>query len=365
MRGKLSAFNDFLCSYSQKNKKTTFCIQYENIINQGGRLYQLFSFLRIAPTDKDLNKALLTKHSYNIRSFQPYSVPSFNNQHPKILTLANQLHANKKFIEAKLLYREFVHQYAQGDFNRLPLYASIRAGRQAYIVRKSKQYKLAYFPIPKSACTSVSQMLYQVINETSFIDDSGDDTLLNIHEYFDAGFSELLLDKYTDYFKFTVVRDPIERFVSGYRNRIIYHGDLDDVLASMELSNRPNINEFAMDLEGHISRCLLVEHHFQPIHFRLGNDLNILDKVFPIEEINKVPIVISKATGRNIVLPHTQTGGPKYTIHDLSRDTLEKLIEFYQNDYELLAHYYSPERIRKSYLRPLNKKLILKVIKDA
>ena len=360
MRGKLSAFNDFLCSYSQKNKKTTFCIQYEDLINQGKRLYQLFSFLDIAPTDNGLSKVLLTKHSYNIRSFQPYSVPLFNSQHPKILTQANLLHANQKFIEAKKLYSKFVHQYEQGDFNRLPLYASVRAGRQAYIVRKSKQYQLAYFPIPKSACTSISQMLYQVINDTPFVDDGSDEALLNIHDYFDAGFSELSLDEYKNYFKFTVVRDPIERFISAYRNRIIYHGDLDDVLASMELSDRPSINEFAMDLESHISRCLSVELHFQPVHFRLGSDLSILDKVFPIEEINKVATLISKAIGRNIVLPHVQTGGPKYTVHDLSSNVLEKLIGFYQKDYELLTPYYTAERIREVYNKPLNQKDNLK-----
>ena len=34
-------------------------------------------------------------------------------------------------------------------------------------------------------------------------------------------------------------------------------------------------------------------------------------------------------------------------LKDLSSAAIEKLIEFYKEDYELLKNYYSPERIRK------------------
>ena len=292
---------------------------------------------------------MTTKHSYNIQTFLSFSVPISSNS-SKYLIEANHLHSNQRFSEAKEYYIKNMHQYEKGVVKRLPLYAAVRAGRQTYVVRSSHKHKIAYFPIPKCACTSVSQLLYQVINDRVYVNDDNS-KFTGIHEYFHDMSSEISLEKYTDYFKFTVVRDPIERFVSGYRNRIMHHGDVDILLQSMDKTERPKINQFAMNLEEYILRSLAVENHFQPAHYRLGKDLSKFDKVFPIEELKKIPNLVSEMTGRDISLPHAQAGEHKFTIHDLSKESLEFLIQFYQDDYKLLADYYSPEKIREKYNR--------------
>ena len=195
----LTGFNDFLLSYSQKNKDITFCIDYEDMISKGEKLNQLFKFLDAAPTDSDLNKTLMTKHSYNLRSLIPFSVPPSSEGHPEILIKANQLYINQKFEQAKEAYSEYVDQYEQGlvKSKRLPFYISVRAERQAYmVVSTSSLYKIAYFPIPKCGCSSIKQLMFQVINNMTY---AGGD----IHDYFGSGLSELSLNKYSEFFKFT------------------------------------------------------------------------------------------------------------------------------------------------------------------
>ena len=44
-----------------------------------------------------------------------------------------------------------------------------------------------------------------------------------------------------------------------------------------------------------------------------------------------------------------KSGGPSFNLADLSEEALDKIINFYREDYNLLADYYSPEGIREAY----------------
>ena len=348
----LKLFNSFLNKYSEENKNSTFCIDYKDITYKSENLKKMFLFLGGSPSDDVLSSVQTTRHSYNARSVLLNSVPAFNRDHPEMLTKANQFHINRDFENAKACYLEVVKHYEQGLIKSLPFYVCNRAGRQAFIVRAAHTHKIAYFPIPKSGSSSISQLLYHIINGEPYTKDTTDDASVNIHQYFNAGQCELSLDKYDDYFKFTVVRDPIKRFVSAYRNRIVHHNDLKETLKIMNIYNQiPRINHFAMELEDFILRDQSTEIHFEPISKRFGKTFDIIDQVIPIEKLSTLPQILSNKAQipEDSKLPHVQTGGPSFSINDLSKEALEKLIIFYKDDYELLADYYSPEKIRKEY----------------
>lgn len=344
----LTDFNDFLFSYSQKNKDITFLIDYENITLKNPQLYDLFEFLGDYPAEDDLNNVLMTKHSYNLRSFIPYSVPAVTSQnHHESLMKADQLYSNQKFLDASNAYKDFISQYKQGSVKKLPLYASIRAEEQAYVVRSSQDHYIAYFPIPSCASASVSKMLYHIINNKPY---EGEGLFLdNIHDYFDGDSSELSLEEYNNFFKVIVIRDPIERFISGYNNRILGCGDLDEVLKSMYIWDNPNINDFAMNIEDHILRSIKVESYFQPMYLRIGQSLDLFDKVIPFEEINSLTNILNQKTEQNLVLPQAKKYLVPKALIDLSEEALEKLLNFYGKDYELLSDYYSLEKVKESY----------------
>lgn len=176
----------------------------------------------------------------------------------------------------------------------------------------------------------------------------------NIHKYYSRNVSVIDLSTYSEYYKFAVVREPVERFVSAYRNRILLNRDLKGVrkINSIEsASSPPSINEFAMDLEWYIQRLPIVDEHFSPQGERLGHNLSICDEIFPMERLCDLEEKLVQIVGRRAHMPRKQTGGPKMGLEVLSREALEKLITFYEPDYVLLADYYAPDSFREKYYK--------------
>lgn len=280
----------------------------------------------------------------------PYSIPGHSgspNRH-KTLNEADKLYAQGKHEEARIRYAEFVEDQERKQSNTLPAYAIERAGRQGYTVVAAEEHKIAYFPIPKCACTSLKHMCYEIIYQHPY---HFDDHNKHVHKFFKSGVANLAVEQYQDYFKFTVIRDPIQRFVSGYRNRIIFHNDIGPPLHDSGRSEVPDINTFAMQLDDWMSMSLPVSHHFGLQRVHLSNDLSIFDAIYPIEQIGDLVEVLSRRVGRPLVLGQQQVGGPIMSIHDLSQEAFEKLLEFYAPDYELLADFYPIARIKDMYAK--------------
>ena len=57
----------------------------------------------------------------------------------------------------------------------------------------------------------------------------------------------------------------------------------------------------------------------------------------------------SEITGFEVKLPRLNTGGRKISLAELSEKSMEKLINFYARDDQLLQDYYSPDKIWDEY----------------
>lgn len=78
-----------------------------------------------------------------------------------------------------------------------------------------------------------------------------------------------------------IVRDPVERFVSGYRNRVLFHGDLKGTHGEVP----PSLEAF---VEGFESYCRANRHiwgHFLPQCAFYGSEPEMLTEVFGVEEV--------------------------------------------------------------------------------
>jgi len=339
---QLGAFMGFLETYSQSHPADTFLIDYKDVVARSKRLTSLFEFLGDSPDEASLDAVLKTPHSYQPKATAQGGSTKDGKAKERLLK-ADGLYESGDKPAARKIYKFLVKRHKNGKLKRLPLRAARRAGVQAYTVRTANNHKLAFFPMPKVACTSISYLLYEIINGTSH--ESG-----NIHSYFKAGSAELNLDRYADYFKFVVVRDPVERFISGFRNRVLYHQEIDVIAPPSESSAiAQDINAFALNIRAQITDAKSSMIHFETQRQRLGEDLGIFDHVSTIKEIPELVQELSKRTGRKLTMGHYQTGGPKLGLEDISDKALDHLIEFYQPDYDLLSDYYSPDSIREKH----------------
>ena len=85
-----------------------------------------------------------------------------------------------------------------------------------------KKFKIAYFDIPKTASTSVKIALYQIKNNKKWVKDPD-----NVHAVFPLyPLAENDFFNVKNYWKFTIIRDPISRLLSAYGNRVLFHKDI-------------------------------------------------------------------------------------------------------------------------------------------
>jgi hypothetical protein len=97
-----------------------------------------------------------------------------------------------------------------------------------YIV--SDERKFVYFVVQKAACTSIKSALLPLFDEDSAR--AGEPLRSDVHKFFDSSpnqlkkkhFVEELDGKYSDYFKFAFVRNPWDRLLSCYLDKLSEEG---------------------------------------------------------------------------------------------------------------------------------------------
>lgn len=256
--------------------------------------------------------------------------------------------------EARARYQRIVDNFANGKRAKLPKIAAVRTGTEFWNLRFVHKHKIAFLLIPKNACTSISHGIYEI--------DTGEEYPVNavehIHKYYHPQGVFTNINDYDDYFKFVVVRDPIKRFVSAFRNRVCFHKDLHGMDAPSEnLTPDPSLNYFIENLAEYVDRSTKLEMHVMPQCVLFNRRLDLLDAVFPIEEVPKLEGKLSEIIGEPFSFPRQQTGGPEMSLADLTPASFEKLLSFYAEDYALLSDYYTEAAIRNEYVTAISSKV--------
>jgi hypothetical protein len=210
------------------------------------------------------------------------------------------------------------------------------------------RYPIVYHATPKVACTSIKLALYELEYRKPFQpqqDNNG--KWKHIHNSWQGGtpyFSPV--PPQVSYFKFAVVRDPLERFLSAFANRVIYHGELSEKnLSRLEgefsrLKPNPSLSEFIANLDCYRAVSWQIKHHTDLQIDFIGKDLLYYNRIFGFAELTKIPEALKVAIGAQIMLPHEQSGGPKLSAGDLSNSERRRISEFYAEDYLLLEDFY-------------------------
>jgi hypothetical protein len=130
---------------------------------------------------------------------------------------------------------------------------------------------------------------------------------------------------------FTIVRDPIDRFVSAYKNRILYLNKCPEV----------SFGEFVLNYEkfkndGKYSDII---HHTKPITFFCGKDPSIFTHIFNTNQLDKVKILLENIYG--VQLPDIVLNkSDENTKLDISDRCMEKLQSIYAEDYNIYGRWF-------------------------
>ncbi len=210
---------------------------------------------------------------------------------------------------------------------------------------KIKGTKFVYFPVPKVACTSIKTGILQHNDPTKYATVIDPNVPLHVHMVYTSNRFKpwIARIKWPNSEWFCMVRDPIKRAVSGYRNRILHQHDLEKTpIAEFEkadLSRDPDMNSFFCNLEAYSKLNDDVFHHFSPHCYFLGNKPERFAHIFKLSEMEKFTQLVADA-GVALQIPHEQTGGPKVSVDDLSADARAALERFYAKDYRIWGDYF-------------------------
>ena len=198
-------------------------------------------------------------------------------------------------------------------------------------VSANHRLKCIFIHIPKCAGISIEEVLFkEKVGHKNYIDFKIHDTLSCIQ-----------------YTKFTVVRDPIDRFVSAFYFLKAGGRNPTDLAWSQQYLvgfETPDELIEAMRANGRLLKCVSERQHFRPQYtFLLGERGQIeMDYILRFNHLITDFDELTKALGVSATLEHAnKTKSVKTRELELKPESVEFLEEQYQEDYLRLGQYFS------------------------
>lgn len=212
---------------------------------------------------------------------------------------------------------------------------------------------LAYFPVPKNACTSLKHFFYGVNESVPFTPEAQENgQVAYIHDipgYLSPLFEPRFVSMTRDRARLAVIRHPFRRLISAYNNRVHRHWELSAAVLGQEVLERtgllpdPPFDLFMERIGDYTAVSPSMWHHTAPQTAFLGPDLSIFHHVHRVEELPRLQELLGRLAGRPVVLPHDQQGGQDLPDPPLTPGTRRRMREFCAPDLERLAAWYGAE----------------------
>jgi hypothetical protein len=212
----------------------------------------------------------------------------------------------------------------------------------------SHRLRIIYQPVPKNACTTIKTMLFHADTGRPFdvaaLSNAADSHIHHVYPTVPADAARLVhVDRYD---MIVVLRDPLARFVSGYRNRIATYRDVQRsaqarpeaarILAEAALPAVPGINTFATRLPVYMRACGTTAHHFRPQAQYVRAALPLARRVWGMQDLAGIAALLSERAGFDVPLPHLQTAGNTLAVDPLDEASMASLRWIYAEDWDLL-----------------------------
>ena len=207
----------------------------------------------------------------------------------------------------------------------------------AIFQNKNTGRKLVYYPVAKNANSSAKLFFLKhlkIDKNYYFLSDKVPEYKVNEdskYKNLDKKYNLVnFLPSYTPFEKIDVdekcciIRDPIKRFVSAYKNRVLFHKDFG--------FRNLNINEIIEKLENNS----FDNRHFLPQSYWLGSDLRYFTIVSNVSNMATFINGVNNFFQNKVEFPRIQTGGADENI-TLTDSQIIKLKKIYSSDYALIG----------------------------
>lgn len=206
--------------------------------------------------------------------------------------------------------------------------------------------KLFYFPVPKNAGTSLRNCLFEIENGWPYREMIINGKPLELFQLLGSPGPFQPAPEWSGFLKIAVVRDPISRLISAYKNRVLFFrqiskADFEIYKVPSSLSKEPDLNTFIEYLPEY-RKIPAIAHHTNSQAYFLGDDIGYFDRIFRFEQLQEIETFLSDRINAPVRLPELRTEGPKIKASSLSGEMRLRAIEYYRADYTLLKDYYEP-----------------------
>ena len=207
----------------------------------------------------------------------------------------------------------------------------------AIFQNRNTRRKLVYYPVAKNANSSAKLFFLKHLKMDKnyyFLSDKVPEYKVNEdskYKNLDKKYNLVnFLPSYTPFEKIEVddkcciIRNPIKRFISAYKNRVLFHNDFG--------FRNLNINEIIEKLENNS----FDNRHFLPQSYWLGSDLSYFTIVSNISNMETFINGVNNFFQNKVEFPRIQTGGADENI-TLTDSQIIKLKKIYSSDYALIG----------------------------
>lgn len=214
--------------------------------------------------------------------------------------------------------------------------------------------RITYTAVPKNACTSIKCFFYHVNTGKDFAEDSskknmGYQGIHHLDEYRMGRFNKKSYELHSDKEHAAIIRDPVDRFRSAFKNRLFQYNDIQSQpkaklkAEEMELDFYPTLGEFIDRLDDYLTASNILRFHLRPSHFYLGNSLAHYHHVVPLKETEKLCDLVRERAGVDVATVHAnESRSNKNPDYRITKAQYEKLLAYVASDYEFLQDYYTP-----------------------
>jgi hypothetical protein len=198
--------------------------------------------------------------------------------------------------------------------------------------------KLAIFFSPKAAGTSVRAFLFEVENgyplrPYKVQGVAADLTSLANRLVINNRFRLVDHASIADYERIAIVRDPVQRLLSAYSNRVVHYRELGreacgPALDAEGLQPDPDLGLFISNIAAYMRCSKQIARHFSHQDTFLGKSRGYYHRIFRVERLSEFADHINTQQGTCATLPRLQDGGPKIDFFALPAETRRAVLNY-------------------------------------